>query len=103
MSNVPAAPALDEQTALDIGVEAYTYLYPLVLMEATRRQMTNVEKPGEVAARGPADVFVNIPEFPPADFKDVVRPNFDTLYSVAWLDLREEPRIVEVAAAGENY
>jgi hypothetical protein len=46
---------------------------------------------------------VNVPAFPPADFKDVVRPNFDTLYSVAWLDLREEPRIVEVAAAGENY
>jgi len=95
--------AVDAQTALDIGVEGYTYLYPLLLMEATRRQMTNVEKPGEVVGRGPADVFVNVPAFPPADFKDVVRPNFDTLYSVAWLDLREEPRVVSVPAAGDNY
>jgi hypothetical protein len=93
----------DAQTAFDIGVEAYTYLYPLLLMEATRRQMTNVEKPGEVLGRGPADVFVNVPAFPPADFKDVVRPNFDTLYSIAWLDLRDEPRIVSAVAAGQNY
>jgi len=82
--------AVEAQTAFDIGVEAYTYLYPLLLMEATRRQMTNVEKPGEVLGRGPADVFVNVPAFPPADFRDVVRPNFDTLYSIAWLDLRDQ-------------
>jgi hypothetical protein len=102
-STETASAAVDAQTAFDIGVEAYTYLYPLLLMEATRRQMTNVEKAGEVVGRGPADVFVNVPIFPPAEFRDVVRPNFDTLYSVAWLDLREEPRIVSVAAAHDNY
>jgi hypothetical protein len=32
-----------------------------------------------------------------------VRPNFDTLYSIAWLDLRDEPRIVTVPEAGDNY
>jgi len=25
--------------------------------------------------------FANVPEYPPADMKVVVRPNFDTLYS----------------------
>lgn len=94
---------IDAATAFDIAVEAYTYLYPILLMEATRLQMTNVEKVGEVIGRGPADVFVNVPAFPPADFRDVVRPNFDTLYSIAWLDLREEPRIVSVPEAGDNY
>ena len=27
------------------------------------------------------NTFVNVPEYPPADFKGVVRSNFDTLYS----------------------
>lgn len=39
-------------------------------------------------------MFANIPAYPPADLKVVVRVNFDTLYSIAWLDLTKEPQIV---------
>ena len=31
--------------------------------------------------------FVNVPRYPPADYRGVSAPNADTLYSVAWLDL----------------
>ncbi len=95
--------SVDQATALEIAVEGYTFLYPLLLMEMTRRQVTNVERPGDLPMRGPTDAFVHAPVFPRAEFKDVVRPNFDTLYSTAWLDLHDEPRIVSVPAAGETY
>jgi hypothetical protein len=98
---VQAAP--DRQTASEIAVEAYVYLYPLVLMERTRRQMTNVERSGEVLGRAPIDAFAHFREYPPADFKDVVKPNFDTLYSPAWLDLRKEPRILSLPATELYY
>jgi hypothetical protein len=104
MSSTAASPArADEQTAFEIGVGAYEYLYPLVLMDLTRRQMTNVERVGELPLRGPMDAFVHVPAFPPATFRDVVRPNFDTLYSVAWLDLHTEPRVISAPAAGDLY
>lgn len=93
----------DQATVDAIAVEAYTYLYPLVLMDLTRRQGTNVETLDAVPGRGPADTFVHLREFPAADFKDVVKPNFDTLYSAAWLPLHDEPRIVSVPDAGDNY
>jgi len=96
------SPKISEQDAYDIGVEAYTYLYPLVTMDVTRRQAVNVEA-GKVFGRGPMNVFTHVRTFPPSDFRDVVRPNFDTLYSIAWLDLTQEPMVVGAADTQDRY
>jgi hypothetical protein len=93
---------INEEQAYEIGIEAYTYLYPLVLMDATRRQAVNVEA-GKAFGRGPMNAFTHIPAFPPADFRDVVRPNFDTLYSIAWLDLTQEPMVVAAPDTQGRY
>jgi hypothetical protein len=86
--------AIGEQDAHDIGVTAYTYFYPLVTMDLTRRQLTNVARAEGINA--PMNTFASLAAFPPADMKAVVRPNFDTLYSSGWLDLTGEPMIVSV-------
>jgi hypothetical protein len=90
-----------EQEAYEIGVDAYLYFYPLVTMEITRKQISNIE-PGK-GFGGPMNSFVNIPGYPTADMKVVVRPNFDTLYSSGWLDLTKEPVIVSVPDTGGRY
>jgi hypothetical protein len=97
-----ALPAITEGEAHAIGVDAYAYFYSLVTMDVTRRQFTNIE-PGKELGKGPMNTFTNVPQYPPADFKGVVRSNFDTLYSIAWLDMTKEPVVVSVPDTNGRY
>jgi hypothetical protein len=49
------------------------------------------------------NTFANIPAYPTADMRVVVRPNFDTLYSSAWLDLTKEPMILSAPDTNGRY
>jgi len=100
-----AAQAQSAGTAPDaqsIAVDAYVYFYPLITMDVTRKQLTNIE-PGKGGLGGPMNTFANAAAFPAADFKAVVRPNFDTLYSSGYLDLTKEPMVVSVPDTGGRY
>ncbi len=94
--------ALTEKEAYEVSKEAYAYFYPMLSMEITRLQCTNL-KAGEKPGHAPTNTFAHVRAYPDADFKTVVRPNFDTLYSVAWLDITKEPMIVSIPAAGDRY
>ena len=95
------APAIPEAEARSIAVDAYIYFYPLVAMDLTRKQLINM--PPGAGLGGPMNTFDNIPAFPAADMKAVVRPNFDTLYSSGWVDLTREPMVVSVPDTGGRY
>jgi len=95
-----ATPSAEEQQA--IVQEAYVYFYPLVLMDITRKQFANID-PKVNPIGGPANAFTNVRAFPTADMRAVVRPNFDTLYSSAWLDLNNGPLIVSTEDTGGRY
>jgi len=97
-----SAQPISEAEAQAIAVDAYIYFYSLVTMDVTRRQITNIE-PGRQLGRGPMNMFDNVPVYPPADFKGVVRPNFDTLYSIAYLDMTNEPVVISVPDTDGRY
>src|SRR5215471_7953641 len=92
-STVDAQTAITEQEAHAVATDAYVYFYPLVVMDLTRKQSTNIAA-GKEFGKGPMNLFTSVREYPPGDYKGVVRVNFDTLYSIAWLDMASEPMIV---------
>ncbi len=96
-----AADAAKEKEGLEAGVEAVAYGFPLVIMDATRRKLTNVERAGAMTA--PVNQFAHVTAFPDVSFRDVVRANVDTLYSSAWLDLGAEPIVLTVPDTRGRY
>jgi hypothetical protein len=73
--------ALSADEAKSIAVDAYVYGYSLITTEVTRVQMSNVPKIEGLHA--PMGQFINVPRYPPAEFRGVSAPNADTLYSLA--------------------
>ncbi|HKY62401.1 MAG TPA: DUF1254 domain-containing protein [bacterium] len=95
------ADALTTTEAKAIAEEAYIYGYSLLTTEVTRVQMSNVSKVEET--KGPMGTFVNVKRYPPADYRGVSAPNADTLYSVAWVDLKKEPMVFSYPDMGNRF
>ena len=83
--------------------EVWHYAYPLVLMDTTMRQVTNVPDVDSHPERAPVNQWAHYRKYPGSEYSDVVRVNFDTLYSMAWLDVRAEPIILSVPEMGDRY
>ena len=78
-----------------LGAEAYLYGYPLVMMETTRIQSAKYI--------GPENQLRMVRQFPNAQFKEVVRPNVDTLYTTAFISMKEGPWVFEMPANDKRY
>ncbi len=58
---------------------------------------------GGLGGAAESNRFTNAAAFPDARFRQVIRPNADTLYSSAWLDLSKEPLILRVPDTHDRY
>ena len=83
-----------------LGQEAYLFAYPLVLMDVTRQ--ASVDSSSSTLTLE-ANGFAHLRAFPDDKFRRVVRPNADTLYSSAWLDLSKEPVLMHVPDTQGRY
>jgi hypothetical protein len=73
-----------------IAERAYIYAYPLVLLQETARVM-------------PPNHLLHVSAFPDASFRLIVRPNADTLYTNAWIDVSKEPMLLHVPDSGGRF
>ena len=94
-----------EELANAIGVVAYVWGYPAVINETRSRVgMAGSLEIVPHMLRGPLNTLVSAKELLTPDFEDVQSPNNDTLYTTAWLDLRDEPLVLHVPdMAGRFY
>lgn len=85
--------------------DAYIYAYPLPVMYFTQQAQTTapIDPTQTPSQSAPLNVFCNMTSFPNADFKTVVRPNLDTLYSSAWLDLSTGPLVMKLPDTNARY
>jgi hypothetical protein len=74
---------------------AYLYGYPLVMMDQSRIAF--------LGGGQKENQLNHIQRFPDHTFRNVVRPNNDTLYSIAWIDLTKEPLVLTVPDTQGRY
>ncbi len=87
--------------AVSDAVDVYVYGYPLVTMDMTRKQMTNVAKAD--AGHAPIGQLVRMRTYPAVDYHAVTAPNADTLYTTTWLDVSNEPWVFSIPDMGDRY
>jgi hypothetical protein len=78
-----------------LGAEGYIFGYPLVI--------TDVSRVNAMLTLGPENQLYRVRRFPDASFKGVVRPNVDTLYTNAFIDMDQGPWVFEMAKNDQRY
>jgi len=96
-----AQPSPGVEQAVKDAVDVYVYGYPLVTMDMTRLQFTNVATPD--AAHAPMGQILRFRTYPAVDNHAVTAPNADTLYTTTWIDLSQEPWVFSVPDMGDRY
>lgn len=91
----PLASFAQSSPALDHLRDPGVYSYPLLTLDDTRQPLTSND-----AGRVQMNTFFSVPQYPSTDFKNVARSHAETLYSIAWLDLTQEPLVI--AAPGSD-
>jgi DNA sulfur modification protein DndE len=86
--------------AFKIGVEAYTYAYPLVAFGQTQLVATNVDKASTQHA--PLNQFT-YGAIQDQNETDIVLPNVNVLYNNAFLNLQPEPMVLHIPNTNGRY
>lgn len=94
-----------EQEYLELVQKVYTWGYPLILMNLTKKISTNTQKSVKASAFGKAPInqVARVCKFPNANFTSVVKPNVDTYYTTAWMDLSSGPLVLEVPSTNRYF
>ena len=84
-----------------IAKEAYIFAYPMLENYKTMYlQAVDKQSSGYLA---PFNQFFHFRQLLGPEFTEIVAPNSDTLYSIAWLDLGTEPIVLSLPDFGDRF
>jgi hypothetical protein len=93
-----------EEYAYTLGVQAYIFGYPWVFLSQIKYQWVAVTpKNPELTPNMSLNHFWHSKNITTSDYRDGGSPNNDTLYSITWLDVSEEPIILSHGDMGDRY
>jgi hypothetical protein len=96
-----AAEAVTPEKASAIAEEAYIYAFPM--MENYRTMYVQAIDRTAPGYGAPFNELTHKTDLLGPEFKDIVRPNNDTMYSFGWLDLRAQPIVITVPEIKDRY
>lgn len=85
----------------EIAIEGYAFLYPIVMMEVTRRQLQMLDR--RTPEQYSENLFLHNRKMATDKWRSVARSNIDTLFSSAWIDLSEGPATFTLPPSDNRY
>jgi hypothetical protein len=92
---------LSQQEIFAVGTLAYVYGYSPVLSYETRQGMAQAK--GQDAGVINVESFEHFRHLLTPAFTSVISPNADTMYSIGWVDLSDEPTVFHVPDTKGRY
>lgn len=93
-----------EQYAYTLGVQAYIFGFPYVYLPSLRWDwVARPKAPNELGLSAPINHFSHVRKLADASYRSGGSPNQDTLYSMAWVDVGNEPVILSHPDMSNRY
>jgi hypothetical protein len=92
-----------EEVAYLLGMEAYVYGYPLVMMDVTREVLTAAPAPNAEGTAAPINQLAKMPHYVDPTFKNVVRISLNSLWTTGWVDLETDAIVLSVPDTNDRY
>ena len=86
-----------------IGLQAFIYGFPYMYLAQCRYKWTHDDRDPEHLPYSSVGQFWHARDVLDASYQDGGCPNNDTMYSIAWVDLTEEPVILSHPDMGDRY
>jgi hypothetical protein len=89
--------------AYSLGLQAFIYGFPYIYNARLRHQWVTQPRNPALVPYAAVNHFWHAGRLVDAAYRDGGCPNNDTLYSIAWLDLSEEPIVLSHPDMGSRY